>query len=456
MNVVSTVGRGVAWNSASAIVGKALMFTNVLIILTFVSVYEYGFSELVLSVISMIGIVLLPGLTSTLIADMSVERGRENYTHLNELFFHQLLLNIVLGVCSWAFLFFLSNPVAALAGNPYAAQFLQIASFLFLISPFRTSGQTLAAVMLRFFDQSFYGVIEEVCKLIILLICVVWLSMGIHGLMYAIVFSQLAGVIIFAPRTYSAYRLFAAYPSNDWFRFWDIVRGHRTWSVGTSYIGTFTQNARIWIIKFFLGTEAVALFSFAYGLFSHIVSLFPLTTVLAPIIPRYIERRDQMARILRAALKIQLVVAIAFVIGSYIFGYLFVSLFFPKYIAAVPLLYVILLGTISNSAIALFTPVFAAFKDQRSFLFSNVFKTFLMLVLLPLMIMAFGIVGIGVEIVLTTFINGIERYFRLRRILPEFTLQFRELFRSDEYESEAMRTVLNTLQSSIARIYPRN
>jgi O-antigen/teichoic acid export membrane protein len=112
MSVVSTIGKGVAWNSAAALIGKGIMFANVLIILTFVTVYEYGFSELVMSVVSMIGVVLLPGLTTAVVADMSVERGRKDYASLNTLFFQQFFLNLTLGICAWGVLFFLSTPVA--------------------------------------------------------------------------------------------------------------------------------------------------------------------------------------------------------------------------------------------------------------------------------------------------------------------------------------------------------
>jgi O-antigen/teichoic acid export membrane protein len=445
MSVVMTVGKGMAWNTTAVVVGKFVMFANIFVILNYLTIYEYGFSELILSVISVIGVVLLPGLTHTVIADMSVERGRNNPSGMKRVFLQFFSLNVLLACFAWVVLFFGSQPVADAFGNPYAAQFLQIASFLFLISPLRAATTMLATVNLRFFDQSFYTIFEEVAKLMLLLMLVVWFQYGIHGLMYSMVFSQLAVLTCFLPRTISAYRRFGDAETAEQMHFWNMLRDHRKWSIGSSYVGTITQNLRLWMIKFFLGTEAVGLFAFAYGMYSHLTSLMPLTTVLAPIVPHYVDKREQLARIVRASIKFQIVIAFCFLVGSYAITYIFVLLLFPKYLAAVPLLYAILLTILPNSVLTLFTPVFNAFKAQRSLFFSNVLKFISVLIVLPPALSLFGIVGAGIEIFLTSTLNGLERYIRLRTLLPEMRLTLQNLFHSDAHERDAMRTVRHAL-----------
>ncbi len=449
MSVVRTVGKGIAWNTTATVVGKFVMFANVFIILNFLTIYEYGFSELVMSVISVIGIVLLPGLTSAIVADMAVERGRQNATGMKTIFHQFFFLNLVLAFGAWTVLFFGSHPVANAFGNPYAAQFLQIASFLFLISPMRTAAGILAAVMLRFFDQSFYGIFEELAKLGFLLLFVVWMGMGIDGLIYSMVLCQLVVVLGFLPRTVSAYRQFSSATAEGHMQFWNVLHDHRIWGIGSSYMATVSQNARLWLIKFMLGTEAVGLFSFASGLFSHIVSLMPLSSVLAPIIPRYIDKREQLARIIRASIKVQLVLALMFLVGAYATSYLFVLVLFPQYLSAVPLLYVLLLNIIPGTVMTLFTPVFNAFKEQRSLLFSNTLKLVCLLVLLPPSIMLFGLNGVGVEIVLNSIINGFERFRRIKLLIPEFRFGMRDMFRTDPYEKEAFGTVYKHISEQL-------
>lgn len=454
MSLAKTVGAGVAWNTVSVILGKGLIFLNIFLILRYLSVYEYGFTELVMSIVSTVGIVLLPGLTNTVIADMSVDRGRDDKESMNRTFYQYFYLSLVLGLAAWAVLFFGSHPVARAAGNPYVAQFLVIIAFQFLISPFRTMTLILATVTLRYRDQSFYGVLEELCKLFFLIILVVLLKMGIHGLIFAMVLSQFAAVVMYLPRTLSAFRYFADSPAKGRIHFWNMLREHRKWSIGSSYIGTIAQNARIWIIKVMLGTEAVGLFAFSYGILSHIVSLLPLPAVVAPLVPRYVDKQEQLIRILRASIKLQLLLALGLVAGAFLFTHAFVVILFPKYTAAIPLIYILVLSLISNSIVSLFIPVFAALKEQRSLLFSNVFKLLLGLVILPLAILAFGILGMAVELVLTTLINSIERYYRLKRILPAFSLPLKDLLRPDPYEKEAMQTVRTAFLSRMPQVWP--
>jgi O-antigen/teichoic acid export membrane protein len=452
MSVVTLVGRGVALNSAATVIGKVVMFANVFITLHFLTVYEYGFSELVMSIISMVGIVLLPGLTSTIVADMGVERGRNNVVGMKTVFHQFILLNFLLGIGAWFVLFFGSHPIANIFGNPYAAQFLQIASFLFLITPLRSASTILASVMLRFFDQAFYGIFEEVTKLLLLLTFIVWMDMGIQGLIYAMVLCQLVVVVLFLPRTISAYRFFSGASSVDHLHFWRVIQDHRMWGIGTAYTAAITQNVRLWLIKFLLGTEAVGIFAFASGLFSHIASLMPLSSVLAPIIPRYVDKHEQLARIVRASIKVQLVLAGTFLLGAYVTSYLFVLALFPKYLAAVPLLYVLLLTIIPNSVMSIFTPVFNAFKQQRSLLYSKLLQLVCLIVLLPPSIFVFGLNGVGVEIFLNALINGFERHRRIKRLIPNFRFGSREIFHTDEYEKEAFATVVRTFVEKLPRV----
>jgi O-antigen/teichoic acid export membrane protein len=331
--------------------------------------------------------------------------------------------------------------------------FLKIASFMFLITPLRTMTSILANVSLRFFDQSFYGVFEEAGKLVLILVCIVEFSMGVHGLLYAIVISQLFVVLCYLPRTYTAYAVFAHTKPSDRLHFWNLLRHHRKWSIGASYIGTLTQNLRIWIIKLMLGTEAVGLFAFAYGMYSHIVSLMPLTTVLTPIIPRYIDARDQLARIIRASIKIQFVFGSLFLFGAWLTSYAFVHILFAKYVTAIPILYILLITVLSNGIVSIFTPVFAAFKEQQSLLFSNIFKSALTIIILPPAIYMTGSLGPAIEIVVTSLLNGTERFYRLKRIVPELSFKWRQVLHPDAYEKEAMATLLHAFTSRLPRIF---
>ncbi|MBM3273021.1 hypothetical protein FJY94_07240 [Candidatus Kaiserbacteria bacterium] len=452
MSVVHAVGRGMAWNTAATVTGKFVMLANIFLTLHYLTVYEYGFTELVMSVISMMGIVLLPGLTSTVVSDMSVERGREEHMRMSLIFHQHFFLNVILGLTAWAVLFFGSQPVAELAGNPYAAQFLKLASFIFLIGPLRQATQVLSTVYMRFFEQSFYVVFEELFKLACILVFIVWQGMGIKGLVLSIVLSQFLAVLSFMPRTLSAYARLPHVPLAEYFHAWKLLEPHRLWSIGTSHVGTIATNARLWIIKAMLGTEAVGLFAFAMGMLSHVSSIVLLSTVLTPVLPRYIDKRDQLVRIVKASVKVQLIVS-AFLTAAAVAGSsLFVQTVFPKYMPALPIIYILLLSVIANGVATIFTTVFAAHKLQRSLLGSVLFKSLVMLVVLPPSILMFGIVGMGVEVVVTSFANAGERYRRVKKFLPELSLGPTSLFKTDAYERQAMQMVTRQARSRLKAV----
>jgi O-antigen/teichoic acid export membrane protein len=143
MSVVHTVSKGVIWNTAATVIGKALIFTNVFLVLMHFSVYEYGFSELIMSVVAMGSVVLLPGLTATITADLAVERARGATERMNGIFHQFFFLQLVLGFLIWAVLFFAASPIAVFAGNALAGHFLKIISFTFLMASSSVPPHTL-------------------------------------------------------------------------------------------------------------------------------------------------------------------------------------------------------------------------------------------------------------------------------------------------------------------------
>ena len=105
MSFIRTLGTGFAWTTAGMAVGKAVALFNIFLILSQLTVYEYGVTELVMSVVSTVGLFLLPGLAATVTTDLGVERTGREYGRMNALFSEFLTLNIALGVCAWAVLF---------------------------------------------------------------------------------------------------------------------------------------------------------------------------------------------------------------------------------------------------------------------------------------------------------------------------------------------------------------
>jgi O-antigen/teichoic acid export membrane protein len=451
MSVVKTVGTGLAWNTTAMLVGKIIVFVNVFLILQHLTVYEYGLSELVLSVISTVGIFLLPGLSSAIIADLGAERARGEYGRMKALFLQFVSFNVLLACIAWALLFFGSDTAAAWAGNPTIGYLLKFASFQLLTSPFRTVSTMLAAVELRYADQSLYGTFEEIFKLGNLALFFLVLHRGIDGLLLSIVCSQALTILLYAPRTLSAARIFYGAETQESYEFWNILRRHRKWSIASTYVGQLGQTLQIWLIRAVLGTEAVGLYAFASGIFSQISSLSPLSTVLAPLLPRYVDNREMFARYIKSSVKAQALFTVASIAIS-IVGLPVLAWIFPKYIPAIPIVFIMLIGLIPNGNAFIYTAAFNALKEQYQYFQSSVFKTLLILVVTWPSVHFFGTLGMGISYDLLLIGSVIERSKRLKRLLPEFNLTIREFFQVDPYERELLLKAVNRVRSVFGRV----
>ncbi|MDB5224645.1 MAG: hypothetical protein JWO43_267 [Candidatus Adlerbacteria bacterium] len=439
MTTLNTIGKGLAWNTVATTAGKIIMFANVFIILTRLSVYEYGLSQLVLSVISIMGILLLPGLFSVLVADLARERGQMNFMGMKSIFLDYVALNVSLGLVAWAALFFGSSIVANVVGNQSIGFFLKIISFSFLLAPWRTVGITLATVELRFLDQAFYSVLEEIAKMAYMLFLFYVLGQGVEGLFYAVVFSQFTAIVLYIPRTMSAYRVFS-HAQVSTRAFWRVLRDHRKWSIASSYVGTLGQTVQLWIIRLTLGTEAVGIFSFVDGISSQVASLMPLGSILAPILPRYVTEKNKFNSLMRGAIKMQVVVAGILICATFI-GLPVLLYVFPKYSHAVPLLMVMIFILLPNSLISIYTPAFAALQEQFSLFVSSTVKTLLIALLTPVGVALVGLPGIGLADVAILSLSALERTWRFKRLVPTFKMSFRDFFKLENTERELITHV---------------
>lgn len=449
MSIVRTIGEGFAWNTAATVVGKMVGFINLFLILSHLTTYQYGVTELTLSVVSLFSLVLLPGLSAIIAADLGVERARKDYSEMRTIFREYFFVTFSLGVFAWAVLFFGSSVVAHLSGNDLIDRLFKIASFLLITSPLRTATSILATSAVRFADQSFLPVIEEIAKGVLLAISFFVFNLTTDGLLYAAVGSQVIAVLLFAPRTISAYREFRSAPLTTVRPLWYILSEHRKWGIVASYIGTVQTSVRLFMLKFLLGTDAVGIYAFASGLFGQLAGLLPLGPVVGPLFPRYVDKPLEFARLMRASVRLQLTIAAAFVIGSIVIVPVFVQTFFEEYSSAILVFILIVPSLLPQSTISIYTPVFRALKEQRTQLSSAVFKFFVDVVALPPLVLIAGLPGAGVHSVIVTVASAIERSIRVRRLIPAFSFSLHDFFHLDPLEKKILTLLMARVRSAV-------
>lgn len=444
------VGEGTVWASGSTLLLKVVGLGYAVIVLSNLSVYEYGVTELVLSIPPLLSILSLPGLESVLMADMGVEKGKGNVSKMRYLLESYMSMRIVTGILAWALLFF-SAPLIQEYYNENIATLVRIVSFSFLFGPFRTLAQTLFRVSLQFREMALYAAAEEIGKFIIVAICLLWLDMSILAVGLAYVGADVVALLLFGFPMYKIYqRLFSGTKFTDGFKsplyLW---YEHGKWSVFGSYLGNFGQNIRLWFIKVFVSTEAVAIFSVAVGLFQHTAALLPLHKILAPMIPQYVDEKKRFYKLIDKGIKYQVLgYAIIGLGGAICFPILFLFVF-PEYMDSYFLYLVLLLALIPAGMSSIFSSVFFAFKAQRDLFFAIVLRTVMIIILLPILLPMFGLFGAAFEFVATRTIFTWERYRKLCKIAPDFRVNVRDFTRFDSVDRELLRAARAKVSGSI-------
>ena len=427
------IGEGVFWLGSHSIVVKIVGLLTVFLILRRLSVYEYGVSELVFSVVGILSLFLLPGLNDLILFEFGREKGRENLGTMKKLFFDYAKLGLVLGIVLWVILFFGADIISDYYGKNIANLF-RISSFLFLISAFKSLMKLIFNAYLKFFIISVWSFSEELLKLGFLALFFFYFNFRMEGLFLAHVLSLLAAVLIFIPVFLGVYKNFSGVKADKSVSLIKILTSHGKWAVLINYSKSIGDNLRLWLIKIFLGTEAVGLFSVAYGLYSHTASLFPLSSVVRPIIPQYFHDKEKFYKLISKSIKYQFLGYLAIgIVAFFAFPPIIVWLF-PNYASSMFLFKGFLFALLAVSFGGIFAYVFYAVRAQRRFVLNVAIRTFSILLFLPVFVYFFGRLGLVFEFIFSAIIMSVDRYMVLKRLLPGFKLYARDFFALDEMD----------------------
>ncbi len=428
-SVKRTIVEGVAWTATTTWLNKVIGIAYVLLVLSHLSVYEYGLTELVISIPPLLSLFGLPGLESVIMADMSTELGREKRARAKHLLTSYLSVRMLLGVTAWAVLFFSSHAVEAMY-NESIATMVQIVSFSFLFGPLRSAYQVLFRVSLRFDLFSIHRVVEECAKLVTIAVCLLIFDLGPTAVAIGYISTDLVALPVFFPFFVTLWKkvLGGGVRSAGWLEPLSTLRDHGKWGIMGTYLAILSQNIRPWIIKFFLGTHAVGLFAVAMGMYQNTASLFPVTHVVAPVIPQYVDKRRSLYQLINSTIKYQCLANILAAAVMAVAMPVLIHNFFPSYADAYWLYIGFLVAMVPISFSGVFEATFFALKAQRNLFFANVSFILTVACVLPISIILAGFYGIAIELFATRVVYAVGRYVKLKQLLPEYTLNLKDMF----------------------------
>ncbi|MFO0718734.1 MAG: oligosaccharide flippase family protein [Candidatus Paceibacterota bacterium] len=439
-----SIAQGTFVLSFFGLLTKFASFFTAIIVLRSLSIHEYGLSELSMTLFSFLGILLLPGISSVIIADMSFCKGQGNMPRAKEIFKRYVTLQSLLCIAGFIILFSSSFFVEYFA-TENVSNSLRILSFSFLISPFRMAFSILFSVEKKFFYQGMIGFFEEFFRLVVVLYIFVFHSFHLESVFLANTIGQASAMVFIYPFFLVSYKMWRRVIATNGGHVLESLFAHGKWAVFSTYLNTFGQNIRLWIIKTILGTPAVSIFSLAATLLAHTQSLFSLSNVLVPIISEKMSDRKLVNIIIAKSIKYQMIAFVIIGLCSLVFMPFVISLAFPKYLIALSSYKLLLVAMLLAPFAAVFTPMFQAAKQQKSLFKATFLKNISIVVFSIVLLPVFGVIGASIEYLITLSIYLFERYRVLKNIYPGFRISWKSFFLYDDVD----RIIVSKVQDKL-------
>jgi O-antigen/teichoic acid export membrane protein len=175
-----------------------------------------------------------------------------------------------------------------------------------------------------------------------------------------------------------------------------------------------TVNIRPWLVKFFINTEAVAIYSVAESIFGAVKTLIP-TSTLSVLIPAGVSDEKRRERLLLRGTKYYIIAGMILGVLSVVIVPPFVSSFLPDYEPSVPLFILLLLALPFLGFRVVGAQFMIALRKQKFIFAVNIVKIIAGVVLPVVLLYLFGLWGMAIERILVAAIIGAVYYGYLVR-----------------------------------------
>ena len=441
-NLLKQIIQGIGAIAVSNIVGRLSSFTTVVLLTTALSLYEYGLVMLALAVTGPVLAIMSLGLDDMIVADTSryLSEGKKSHTKrmLGSYLSIKAALLVVLVLGGWYFKELLAVRYGSLITDATLILLLYI-----VIQYFRTSYNTILQIHKRFKTLAFWNSVEPIARLIFVTAAFALSGVNVMVALASYVVSSAVTIVGSTPQLLAIARTYVNVPRLKEPLFRKVIRAHGKWQTMLSILGSITGSAGLYIIKFLLSTEAVAIFSVAQSMFSAIASLTPIKTVMTPFISQWSTSKERLNQVLKKITKYSLLMYGVITVAAMSVGPILIDIFFSKYTASTLVFQVLSIRLILNTFSITQSPTLTALRDQKFMSGLSIFKFVLLVLLAPPLILNFGVVGAVMEIIITTSIIELIREWRLRVRYGIKTATIDSLWTFDHID----RMVINRMKS---------
>ena len=439
---------GILQMSASKVLIKIFSFIGFWVVVSNLSLRDFGLLNLLFALLSPAAAFTMFGLEQLVTADAAYARGQKDESYAKKLLLDYLKLAATsvtaLFLAAWLLRSFLDQFYDADLTRFFWSLVLLIVSQLamnFLSIVFESHQRfDLAAKMF-----SYEGVLRT-----LILLSLFYFGFSLTTVLWSYILAKAIVATFMVRETRGAMRIAGYAPRKDNLIF-DVIRRHGKWDMIRNISNVTVDNLWPWIVNLFVGAEAVGLYAFAQKIYSTITTAVPFKTVLFPFVVGAISKSHDVAQIIVAKARKVLLIFSAFLALALIFGTpLFVPFFFKEYGGAVFLLQLMSLHLLTEVYSLGQSDVLYAFKQQRLLFFVSMVTIFVRFAMHVICVYLFGVTGMVISWLITTVVSAYLREKALQDIgFPLWNMK--ALLRWDDYDT----IILQDIRLKLRRFMPQ-
>ena len=434
------------------VVSKGVGLANTFLVISALSLYQYGVFQLLLSLYAIVSSALSIG-GGVVANDIQRFAGEGDEPKAKRLFFEYHGVRVLGGILVSLLLFFGSG-IFATKYSPEVIQFVKLLAPLLMLEIVFSVLKSLLILRLRFGLVASRSSIYKFVQLAVILFYFFSSTLSVKEVLFSMILGSLLSSLLMLAPAWHSYRetwkgTAAASPS---LLLW-VFSHHGKWEVLWQFASKATASFQPWLIKLFVGTEAVAIYTVAQTMITTVIGFFP-TNTLKTLVPLEVGNPDRLKRLYHLGSKYLFFLSVIFAVGAAVSGPLFIELFFPKYIPSLIYFYS-LLPYIPITALSAVASIFLVVMRMQKYLFYQKILKGLTVVPLLVLLSFSGLWGLVVYQLVFSFLLFVTIYNFLRRVPPHFKIVWRDLFRfgpeDREFVSRVWREITRFFSVKLSR-----
>ena len=432
-----------SWNFATRMVAAL----NTFLVLLSLTLYEYGSFQLLLA--SYAGVTVLLSVGGGAVRNDILRFEAEGKSpEAKKLFYELLSVRIATGVVLWAVVFWGAPLLSFKYGQDYIL-LIRILSFLLLHDALIAGITTIIEMRKKFNTIASRMFIAKAVQFSILSYFFFFHNVDLRAVMVSLVVSMFATLLFLLPSFFelsAPWRRIRGSPDNFLLK---ILTSYGKWEVLQPIAGKFTSLFEVWAIKFFVSTEAVAVFSIAQTLVNTVARFFPVNT-LATLVPLEIGNEEKLKKIYTYGTKYLTFFSVFMGVTAFAVVPVIIDMFFNKYMISLPYFSALLLTLPILSVTAVSSVFLMALRRQKFLFFQKILKSFVAVPLYLLLLPAFGLWGLVFHNFILMGVMTISLYLYLKRTKPKLFVKWHDLVRFGKEDKVFLSNVLSEAKARVS------